>query len=178
MTGYLLSIIGVVVLGVMVDLVLPSGQMNKYIKSIFGIFTILVIISPVPKLINQNFDLSQLFYNQTTATIDKDFLEVTNKKIVQQLEVSIEKNCENSGYFNVKCEIESILEDNKLVIKKVYLNLQNLVISQDRVHINKYTEIVQAVTKIVNVEKEQIIFNEWKQKTERHFQIACWIVVC
>ncbi len=47
MSGYLISIIGVVMLGVLVDLVLPSGQMNKFVKSMFGIFTILIIISPV-----------------------------------------------------------------------------------------------------------------------------------
>lgn len=160
MTGYLLSVIGVVILGVLVDLVLPTGQMNKYVKSMFGIFTILVIISPVPKLINQNFDFSQLFYNQTSTTVDSDFLEVTNKKIVKQMELSIEKSCENSGYLQIECKIESILEDNKLIIKKVYINLKNLVISQDQPHINKYTEIVQAVTQVVNVSKEQIIFNE------------------
>lgn len=171
MSGYLLSIIGVVVLGTLVDLVLPSGQMNKYVKSMFGIFTILVIISPVPKLINQNYDFSKLFYNEVSTTIDQDFLTVTNKKIVEQLEISVEKSCENSGYKQVKCEIESILEDNKMVIKKVYLNLQNLVISQNQPHINKYTEIVQAVRQVVNVEKEQIIFNEWRQKTKRLIKI-------
>lgn len=166
MTGYLLSIIGVVILGVLVDLILPSGQMSKYIKSVFGVFTILVIISPVPKLINQNYDFSQLFYSQSASTIDKDFLEVTNKKIVEQMEISIEKECENSGYLGVECEIESNLVDNKLVIQKVYINLENLVISQNQVHINKYTEIVQAVMNVVNIEKEQIIFNEWRKKAK------------
>ena len=160
MTGYLLSIIGVVVLGVLVDIVLPKGEMSKYIKSFFGIFTVLVIISPVPKLLNSNYDFSQLFYNQASTTIDKDFVEVTNKKIVEQLEITVEKNCEKIGYMGVKCEIESILEENKLVIKKVIINLKNLVISQNMVHINKYTEIVQAVKQVINVDKEQIVFNE------------------
>ena len=141
MSGYLISIIGVVMLGVLVDLVLPSGQMNKFVKSMFGIFTILIIISPVPKLINSNFDFSSLFYNQASIEIDKDFLEVTNKKIVEQLEKSIESSCEKSGYSHVKCEIESILVENKLVIEKVKINLDKLVISQNVVHINKYTEI-------------------------------------
>ena len=160
MSGYLISIIGVVMLGVLVDLVLPSGQMNKFVKSMFGIFTILIIISPVPKLINSNFDFSSLFYNQASIEIDKDFLEVTNKKIVEQLEKSIESSCEKSGYSHVKCEIESILVENKLVIEKVKINLDKLVISQNVVHINKYTEIEQAVQRVVNIEKERIVFDE------------------
>ena len=160
MSGYLISIIGVVILGVLVDLVLPSGQMNKFVKSMFGIFTILVIVSPVPKLINSNFDFSSLFYNQASIELDKDFLEVTNKKIVEQLEKSIVASCENSGYSKVECEIESILVDNKLVIEKVKINLKNLVFSQNVVHINKYTEIEQAVQRVVIIEKEQIVFDE------------------
>ena len=160
MSEYLISIIGVVVLGVLVDLVLPSGQMNRFVKSMFGIFTILIIISPVPKLIKSNFDFSSLFYNQASIEIDKDFLEVTNKKIVEQLEKSVIASCENSGYFNVECEIESILVENKLVIEKVIINLDKLVISQNVVHINKYTEIEQAVQRVVNIEKERIVFDE------------------
>lgn len=160
MSSYLISVIGVVMLGVLVDLVLPSGQMNKFVKSMFGVFTILIIISPVPKLINSNFDFSSLFYNQASIEIDKDFLEVTNKKIVKQLENSVVASCEKAGYSNVMCEIESILVENKLVIEKVKINLSNLVISQNVVHINKYTEIEQAVQRVVNIEKERIVFNE------------------
>lgn len=178
MSGYLISIIGVVMLGVLVDLVLPSGQMNKFVKSMFGIFTILIIISPVPKLINSNFDFSSLFYNQASIEIDKDFLEVTNKKIVEQLEKSIESSCEKSGYSNVKCEIESILVENKLVIEKVKINLDKLVISQNVVHINKYTEIEQAVQRVVNIEKERIVFDEWWQKEKRFIFFAVRTIVC
>lgn len=160
MREYLLSIIGVCVLGVIVSMILPSGQMSKYIKAFFGLFTILVIISPIPKLLNSNYDFSSLFYNQKSTEIDADFIDATNKKIVNQLKLLIQKNCEKSGYFGVECEIESNLENNNLIIKKIYLNLENLVISQNVVHINKYTEIVQAVQQVVNVEKEQIVFNE------------------
>lgn len=160
MSEYLLSIIGVCILGVVVSMIMPTGQMSKYIKSFFGIFTVLVILSPVPKLLNSNYDFSSLFYNQTSTEIDTDFVDATNKKIINQLETLIEKSCENSGYLGVECEIESNLENNSLIIKKVYLNLKNLVISQNVVHINKYTEIVQAVQQVVSVEKEQIVFNE------------------
>lgn len=177
MSGYLISIIGVVILGVLVDLVLPSGQMNKFVKSMFGIFTILVIVSPVPKLINSNFDFSSLFYNQASIEVDKDFLEVTNKKIVEQLAKSIVASCENSGYSKVECEIESILVDNKLVIEKVKINLKNLVISQDVVHINKYTEIEQAVQRVVNIEKEQIVFDEWWQKEKKFIFFAVRTII-
>ena len=160
MTAYLLSIIGVVMLGVLVDIVVPNGQMNKYIKSMFGIFTVMAIILPIPKIINSNYDFSNFFYDKVSIEIDQDFLQATNKKIVKVLQTNVEKSIEKAGFLNVSCEIESNLEDNVLNIKKVTLNLKNMVISGQMSHINKYTEIVQAVQQVVNVSKEQIVFDE------------------
>lgn len=160
MNEYLLSIIGVTTLGVVISIVMPTGNMSKYIKSFFGLFTILVIISPVPKILNSNFDFYSLFYNYSSEQIDTDFVDATNKKIVAELEKLIIVSCENSGYSGVKCEIESNLENNQLIIKKININLQNLVISQNMVHINKYTEIVQAVRQVVNVDEEKIVLDE------------------
>ncbi|MBQ0017323.1 MAG: stage III sporulation protein AF [Clostridiales bacterium] len=160
MTGYLISVIGVVILGVLVDIVLPSGQMNKYVKSMFGFFTVIVLISPLPKLLNSNFDLSNLFYNSQSIQVDSDFLIATNKKITRELESNVVVSCKNAGFDNIECKIESILEENRLKIIKVNMDLKKMVISQTKPHINKYAEIVQAVKQIVNVEEEQIIFNE------------------
>ena len=160
MSEYLISILGIVVLGVVVDLVMPSGQMSKYIKGTFGIFTVLVIVSPLPKLLKLDFDFSSLFYNQASIEIDKDFLEATNNRIVEQLCFNVEKSCENAGFLEIKCEIKSNLEDNKLVIKKVIIDLKNMVINQNKVHINKYDEIIDAVRQVVNIDKEKIEFYE------------------
>ena len=49
--AWILSILGIVVIGAVIDLVLPSGRMNKYVKSIFSAVTILVIILPLPNLV-------------------------------------------------------------------------------------------------------------------------------
>lgn len=160
MTAWLLSLIGIAFLGVLVDLVLPSGQMNKYIKGMFGIFTVFVIISPLPKLLNIDIDFNSLIYNQSATEIDCDFLEATNQKIKKQLEISVEKNLENKGFLKVDVEILANLEDMKFTIKKVIVNLQNMVINGNLPHINKYTEIKAGVLEILNIEEGQVVFNE------------------
>ena len=35
LTSWILSIVGIVLLGVLIDLILPNGEIQKYIKSIF-----------------------------------------------------------------------------------------------------------------------------------------------
>lgn len=55
MTEWLMSIVGVVAIGVLLDILLPSGEINKYIKGVFGIVVVFVIIIPLPKLVKGDF---------------------------------------------------------------------------------------------------------------------------
>ena len=64
MTAWILSIAGVTILSVVVDLILPSGQTAKYIKNIFAFVMILVIISPLPALIKGNFNVNDIFESE------------------------------------------------------------------------------------------------------------------
>mgnify|MGYP005805768403 FL=1 len=57
LSAWILSIAGVVLLSVLVELILPSGSMSKYIKGIFVFIIMFVILSPVPTLLNQNIDI-------------------------------------------------------------------------------------------------------------------------
>ena len=43
MGEYLLSILGIVILGVVIDVVMPSGSTSKYISGIFAIVVMFVI---------------------------------------------------------------------------------------------------------------------------------------
>ncbi|MDE7208303.1 MAG: stage III sporulation protein AF [Clostridia bacterium] len=50
MSGWLIGIVGVVSLGVLIEVLLPEGENSKYIRGIFSIIVILLIIYPLPKL--------------------------------------------------------------------------------------------------------------------------------
>ena len=55
MKAWLLSIVGVVFLGVLFDLLYPNGRTNTLCKSIFGIFAVFVMIGPI-----FNFDFENI----------------------------------------------------------------------------------------------------------------------
>ena len=61
MNEWIMSIVGITALGVLMDILLPEGETSKYIKGIFALFTVFVIIYPLPKIINGNFDYNFLF---------------------------------------------------------------------------------------------------------------------
>ena len=160
MTAYILSVVGIVFLGVLVDVIMPEGVMNKYIKGMFGIVALFVIISPVAQLVNSDFNIKEVFYDSNATVVDKDFLEATNNQIKKQLEVTLETQLLNSGFENTDVEIECNLSAEQFTIKKVNIDISKMVINQNMVHINKYTEIKKIVTEFVDVKESDVVINE------------------
>ncbi|MBR4124141.1 MAG: stage III sporulation protein AF [Clostridia bacterium] len=159
-SSYILSIVGVVLLGVLIDVIMPDGEMNKYIKGVFSLLALFIIVSPVQKLFNNNFDLNNIFYDSKAVETDSDFLDATNKQIKNQLERSLIVRYKNAGFENIKVEIKCDMSNNVSVIKKVIIDISNLVMSEDLSHINKYTEIKKVAMDFLNLEESDVEVNE------------------
>ncbi|NCA68462.1 MAG: hypothetical protein EOM87_10445 [Clostridia bacterium] len=95
--SWVLGIVGVILLSVLVDIILPNGQMNKYIKGIFAILFIYMLLTPIVSLVKNNLDINNLLhfevsgYEENTAyiqSINTDRLNYTKDLIVKVLEVN------------------------------------------------------------------------------------------
>ncbi|MBE7073811.1 MAG: hypothetical protein E7379_01820 [Clostridiales bacterium] len=157
MTGissWILSIAGIICLSVLIELILPDGQINKYIKSIFSFVIVLVVISPIPKLLNTNINYANLFQFENSFMLDEDYLYQLNFDKMNALQAVIEDEILENGYENVKVFINSNIFESSLKIKSVCVDLSDLVISQNAEHkdilkIKKHiTTIIQKHTKI------------------------------
>ncbi len=159
-SSYILSIIGIVFLGVLVDVIMPEGEMNKFIKGAFSLIALFVIVSPVQKLFKSNFDIGDVFYNQSSIQTDSDFLEATAKQMKLELENTLKVKLKDAGFDKVEVEIMCDLSNNVLDIKKVYIDISKMVINTNLVHINKYTEIKNVTINFLNVEESDVVINE------------------
>ena len=166
MASYILSIVGIVFLGVLVDVIMPDGEMNKYVKGVFSIIALCVILSPIPKFFNNDFDVGNLFYDSTAISVDADFLDATNKQIKEQYENTLEVKFKDAGFDNVKVEILYDVSNYNFSVKKVMIDISNIVINTNIPHINKYTELVDITKKYLNVEESDIVINEWRKETD------------
>ena len=50
LSSWVLTIVGMVVLSVIGDIILPQGKISKTVKGVFAFITVLVIASPLPEL--------------------------------------------------------------------------------------------------------------------------------
>lgn len=159
MGGYLLSILGVVILGVVIDVILPSGSTSKYISGIFAIVVMFVIISPVLTWVKNGYSIKDYFTLQDISLDEKLLYNINNSKFTE-LEKEIEQELSNNGYTNVKVDIQFTIDATNVKISQVLVDLSKLVINENCVNINKYVYIRQVVLSKLNITKEVIVFCE------------------
>lgn len=70
MAGWLSSILGVIVVGVIVELLTQNRRMGNFIRSIYGFVVLLVIVSPLPNLLK-----ADLWTGQTNDLINRELLD-------------------------------------------------------------------------------------------------------
>ena len=154
---WVLSIICIVLIGVLMEVVLPEGKTNKLLKSIIAVVSVLVIVSPLKNIDINNINFSNLFNN---IEIDSEFVLDTQKNIVEALSRDIENCLEENGYGGVDITIDASFEEEKTEIKTVFVDLTNLVLSAENLNIDKYTKIIAIIREEVNIDKENVIFYE------------------
>ena len=105
MSAWLLSIVGVVSLGVLIELLLPEGENSKYIKGIFSVIVIFVIVSPLPKLVKGE---SVDWFSPSGGEIQMDdtYYQSAKEDIQRKLIQSVEDKLKENGYNDLSYDIQ------------------------------------------------------------------------
>ena len=157
MQAYVLSVLGIVIASCLVEIVLPSGQTAKYIKSITAIFVIYVLINPIVVFLKNDFDVNKYIIS-TDVKFDQGLLNSLYIEQVNTRQIEIEKQLENEGFEGVKVTFLYEIVESEIKIKKIKINTKNLVITSNNSNINKYQFIRQVVMSNVAVKEEDVIF--------------------
>lgn len=158
MTGvssYVLSIAGIILLSVVVELVLPDGQMNKYIRSIFSFFIIGVIIAPLPNLLSSK-SVSSIF-DFEGYQIQQGYIDAMDSSKSKKLSYELEHLLAEEGYRQIKISV--VMEEGELA--EVKIDLKNLVFDEKALHkdIESIREfITEKFAKDKHIEKEKIVY--------------------
>lgn len=157
--AWILSILGIVIIGAVIDLVLPSGKMNKYIKSIFAAVTILVIVLPLPNLLKNGCDADNFIINPDIK-FDENYLDysenIKKNHVIKGLRAALQQDGITLGEVSVSGDFSGAAP----VISEVKINLSQVVIVGQSEHINKYELIRSKVSQYLSLDKDAIVIYE------------------
>lgn len=160
-SSWILSIVGVVIIGVLVDLILPEGEMQKYIKAIFSIIVVVIMVSPILKIDIDKIDFNKFIYNETSVELNQEYINKYNNQYKENLEKIIESTLKSNGFGGVIVKILLNLSNSDFEIEKVELDIKNLVININSPHIDKYKEMKAIVVSMLSIKEDKVAFNEW-----------------
>ena len=169
-----------------VEMILPDNNMRKYAKFVLGLLLIVVIITPLIKVFDKNFD----FYSYSNKAIsyldnnttDRDIKKYKNSNIVNTIE-NFKKNLEKECITNLEetypenkynASIEIIYDDKSGIfnISKVEIGITGKGV--------KKIKSIEIRTKSVTAPKENIIQGEEAEKIKKtlssKFQISTDII--
>ena len=117
------QIIFAVIIGTILQMLLPEGKNKKYIKIVIGVYVLFAVISPV---VGKNIDLSldefNLSLDNTTTSLDETNKENINDIFVTNLVQDIKSKLSNKGYGceNVELQTNENYEVEKINITGIY----------------------------------------------------------
>jgi len=146
-SSWIISIAGVICLSVLLELIIPDGQMNKYVKNIFSFVIILVIILPIPNLIN-NVNLDNLTStNYENIYLQENYLSKSNKNKLNAINEDLISYFNEAGYSEIS--IQSILNTSENIDDiEIFVDLTNIVISENKMNKN-ILEIKEELNQII-----------------------------
>ncbi|HCC04077.1 MAG TPA: hypothetical protein DEP51_04400 [Clostridiales bacterium] len=177
MISFLSSWIGQIAVSVIIvsifEIIIPNGNLKKYIKVVLGIYIVYCMITP---FVNKNklFDIDDLDIKKyTTNNISKS--NINQESMDKRLEVlyidELEKNINNKlneyGYEIYKCKIDANLKANKENpgIHKIDLIIKNS--QNNQIQINE----VEIGNSIKQQEKKDINIEQIKQLIADYLEI-------
>ena len=97
------------------ELILPKGNIKKYIKVVLGIYIIFCMISPFVDSFAlydlQDFDVSKYVENDTSSNLNQQSMDSRLQELyIDELKKDISKKVEENGYSVLKCDIEAVLD--------------------------------------------------------------------
>ena len=146
------TIVGMSILLIIIELILPKTTLKKYVNTLVGMFFILVILNPVISFIKNdsieetvldvvsNFD--EYYKNENDSSLNKNGNEnVQNSLIKLNMKDSIKEDIKKSfkdeaTYINdIKVNI-----DDDFNIKNIEVDLKSSTKDEDMININKYVK--------------------------------------
>lgn len=152
---WVLNLVGISLMGILIEILLPSGKTNKYIKGVLSLVTISVVISPIISIFTNQSAIKNFF--DQDIVVDEQFVASTNQSSNQREEKLIESMLESQGYKGVEINIIPS-SDSQNKIEFVKICTKNMVIDSENSNIDIKGKITNLVSKRLKIDVGKIYY--------------------
>lgn len=138
MSEWIISIVGVIMLGVLLEIVLPEGNTAKYVRGAFSLLVVFAIAAPLPALFGKDFTFS---LDAAAVNVDGAYADETYDAYAKRMETAIEEYLRGENFV---AEASVRIEDGRIC------GVQLKVTSGDA------SEAADAVAKRLNLDRSLI----------------------
>lgn len=143
-----------------ISIILPTGKLSSFIKYVFAIILIPIVIEPVLMIKNNNFDFNTVF-NETEVQVQNDYLDYISEQKINEYNSRLNVLLNNLGVLGAKVDLLYDIDENYIIhIKKVCIDLTNSVINSDKEHIDIIETIKTAYSEYLHIDKDEVIIYE------------------
>ena len=117
---WILSILGIVILGMLADMLMSDTRLQKYVRAIVSTFTVFIIIAPVPSFLRNMPNINGgLNSDPPSINVDNEF---ANRQVIRQYEIALRAALSQEGFLNLGVTIMGNREGISLIIQQVHIN--------------------------------------------------------
>ena len=157
LSNWIEGIVIAVIIASIFEMLLPKGNIKKYVKIVLGIYIVFNIISP---FLNNNFKLQNI--TETVPSYSKNSNTNLDKIYANTFEKEIAKTIENEGFNVYKCEVKGTFDADK---KNIGINKIKIILYSNKRETKTQKEEKENTIKIEGVnEVEKVEINIGKQK--------------
>lgn len=167
------GIVIAVIIGTIIEMILPEGNNKKYIKTIIGVYILFTIVVPViNKFTKEPFELDTSKYDRVLGTTyeqesveEKVNLNIQNT-YKQNLKEDIREKVEGKNYDVIKIELDLEFEDETVYgnISKINLNVKK----KNKNNVIKKVENIEIGNKKTEKELEEAISTEERTNLKKY----------
>lgn len=117
MSSWAEQLIVAVVLGTIIEMILPSGNNKKYIKAVIGVYILFTIISPILGKFT-SIDFNKIDYEKFFNELD------TKQAMSQNLASNNNQTVEEIYLNNLKQDIKMKLKEKEYIVEKIAINIE------------------------------------------------------
>lgn len=117
------QIIFAVIIGIIIQMLLPEGKSKKYIKVVLGVYVLFSVISPVVgKNIDLNLEEFDLNITQNTSSFETNTQNNINDIYISNLKQDIIAKLKNKGYGckSISIKVNENYDVNSIIINEIY----------------------------------------------------------